>query len=75
MFEFKVIELRPEGQAIEQIKAKGYADKYRALGQSIHLIGAEFSSDSRNICRLRGGACLIVPSLAQALRSGHLAYP
>ena len=49
MFEFKVIELRPEGQAIEQIKAKGYADKYRALGQPIHFIGVEFSRESCNI--------------------------
>ena len=45
----KVVELLPEGKAIDQIKAKGYVDKYRALGQPIHLIGVEFSRESRNI--------------------------
>ena len=49
LFEFKVVELLPEGKAIDQLKAKGYADKYRALGQPIHLIGVEFSRESRNI--------------------------
>ena len=52
MFEFKVVELLPEGKAIEQLKAKGYVDKYRALGQPIHLIGVEFSRESRNIVGL-----------------------
>ncbi|MEZ5537819.1 MAG: PD-(D/E)XK nuclease domain-containing protein [Thiolinea sp.] len=49
IFEFKVVELVPEGKALQQIKDKGYADKYRAGGQSIHLIGVEFSKDERNI--------------------------
>jgi hypothetical protein len=39
LFEFKVVELTPEGQALQQIKDKGYADKYRAEGLPIHLIG------------------------------------
>ena len=49
MFEFKVVELLPEGKAIDQIKARGYVDEYRALGQPIHLTGVEFSRDSRDI--------------------------
>ena len=49
LFEFKVVESLPDGRAIEQIKAKGYAEKYRALGHPIHLIGVEFSRESRNI--------------------------
>ncbi len=49
IFEFKVVELVPEGRALQQIKDKGYAEKYRGLGQPIHLIGIEFSKDSRNI--------------------------
>jgi hypothetical protein len=28
---------------------KGYADKYRQRGEPIHLIGVEFSKDSRNV--------------------------
>ena len=47
IFEFKVVELVPEQRALQQIKDRGYADKYRALGQPIHLIGIEFSRDQR----------------------------
>jgi hypothetical protein len=49
IFEFKVVELVPEGNALQQIKDKAYADKYRSLNQPIHLIGVEFSKDTRNI--------------------------
>ena len=49
LFEFKVVELAPERAAMAQLKAKGYADKYRDLGQPIHLIGVEFSRETRNI--------------------------
>jgi len=49
IFEFKVVELVPNGNALQQIKDKNYADKYKASGQPIHLIGVEFSKDSRNI--------------------------
>ena len=49
IFEFKVVELVPEGRALQQIKDKHYADKYKASGQPIYLIGVEFSKDSRNI--------------------------
>jgi hypothetical protein len=49
IFEFKVVELVPEGRALQQIKDKGYADKFMALKQPVHLIGVEFSKDNRNI--------------------------
>jgi PD-(D/E)XK nuclease superfamily len=49
VFEFKVVELVPEGKALQQIKERGYADKYRGRGEPIHLVGVEFSRDSRNI--------------------------
>ena len=49
LFEFKVVELTPEGRALQQIKDKGYADKYRARGEPIHLIGVAFSKASCNI--------------------------
>ena len=49
LFEFKVVELTPEGCALQQIKDRGYADKYRAEGATIHLIGVEFSKETRNI--------------------------
>ena len=49
LFELKVVELAPEGGAMAQLKARGYADNYRGLGQPIHLIGVEFSWEARNI--------------------------
>ena len=49
LFEFKVVELVPEGRAMQQLKDKGYADKYRSRNEPIHLIGVEFSRDTRNI--------------------------
>ena len=49
LFEFKVVELASAGAALAQLQARGYADKYRALGQPIYLIGVEFSKDQRNL--------------------------
>ena len=49
LFEFKVVELAPKGAAMAQLRAKGYAEKYRDLGEPIHLIGVEFSRETRNI--------------------------
>jgi hypothetical protein len=49
IFEFKVVELISDSSALEQIKAKGYAEKYRSEGWPITLIGVEFSRNSRNI--------------------------
>jgi hypothetical protein len=49
LFEFKVVELTPAGQALQQLKDMGYADKYRARGEPVHLIGVAFSKASRNI--------------------------
>ena len=39
----------PAGAAMAQLKAKQYADKYRASGQPIYLMGVEFSKESRNL--------------------------
>ena len=49
LFEFKVVELEPEGKAMAQLKERRYADKYRHLGQPIHLIAVEFSKEARNL--------------------------
>jgi hypothetical protein len=49
LFEFKVVEQVPEGKAIEQLKAKHYADKYRSRNLPIQLIGVEFSREQRQI--------------------------
>ena len=49
LFEFKVVELEPAGAATAQLQERGYADKYRSLGQPIYLIGVEFSKETRNL--------------------------
>ena len=49
LFEFKVVELASAGAAMTQLKERQYADKYRSLGQPIHLIAVEFSKDERNL--------------------------
>lgn len=49
LFEFKVVDLLPQGRALQQIKDKGYAGKYLARGEPVHLVGVEFSRADRNI--------------------------
>lgn len=49
LFEFKVVELVPQGKALEQIIQRGYADKYRHRGEPIYLIGVEFSKQERSV--------------------------
>ncbi len=49
IFEFKVVKEKATGEAIQQIKTKNYAQKYRALQLPIYLIGVEFSCDSKNV--------------------------
>ena len=49
LFEFKVVGMAPEGAAMEQLKRRRYADKYRASGQPIWLVGVEFSREARNL--------------------------
>ena len=49
LFEFKVVELAPPGSALAQLQERDYAAKYRGRGEPIHLIGVEFSRDTRNV--------------------------
>ena len=49
LFEFKVVEMAPPGSAMAQLRERGYADKYRGRGEPIHLIGVEFSRQTRNV--------------------------
>ncbi len=49
LFESGIVELTPEGRALQQIKVRGYTDNFRAPGQPIHLIGVEFSKESRAV--------------------------
>lgn len=45
----KIVELAPEGRALQQIQDKGHADKDRAEGLPSHLIGIEFSRKRRGV--------------------------
>ncbi len=47
IIEFKVVELTGEGATLEQIKSRGYAEKF--AGREVYLIGVEFSSAERNV--------------------------
>ena len=49
LFEFKVAEMAPPGSALAQLRERRYADRYRAAGDPIHLVGVEFSRATRNI--------------------------
>ncbi len=51
--EFKVVEMTPPGSALAQLRERGYADTYRGRGEPIHLIGVEFSRETRNVQRDR----------------------
>ena len=49
LFEFKVAEMAPPGSALAQLRERRYADNYRGGGEPIHLIGVEFSRETRNV--------------------------
>ena len=49
LFEFKVVEMTPPGSALAQLQERNYAAKYRGGGEPIHLVGVEFSRDTRNV--------------------------
>ncbi len=49
VFEFKVVEHTAKGDALAQIKALGYADKYLGRGEPVHLVGIEFGRVARNL--------------------------
>ena len=44
-----MVDETPKGEAMRQLKEKGYADKHRHSGQPIHLIGVEFSRQDHKI--------------------------
>jgi len=49
IIEFKVVEEKEEGKALEQIKNKKYYEKYIGKYNEIYLIGIEFSKKDKNI--------------------------
>ena len=58
VMEFKMAEEDEETEAaldraISQIRDRGYADRYRGRGEPIHLIGAVFGREERNLLAVR----------------------
>ena len=49
LFEFKVAERAAAGAALAQLQDRRYAEKYRGRGVPIHLIGVEFSQETRSL--------------------------
>ena len=49
LFEFKMAQRAGQGGALAQMKARRYADKYRAPDRLVHLIGVEIDAASRNL--------------------------
>lgn len=49
IFEFKVVEDAPTGQALEQVRARRYAQKYQGRNEPIYLIGIEFSKKTHTV--------------------------
>ena len=49
LFEFKVVERQAGGEALAQIRTRGYADKYLGRSEPVHLIGITFGRAERNL--------------------------
>ena len=49
LFEFKLAERFPGVSPLQQIRERGYADKFAAEGLPIHCIGIVFSEQARNV--------------------------
>ena len=45
----KVAELSPPGSALARLRERDYAARYRGRGEPIHVIGVEFSRQTRNV--------------------------
>ena len=51
LLELKVQERAGPRSAMDQLKARGYAEKYHRLGEPVYLLGLEFSERTRNLAR------------------------
>ena len=53
LFEFKTVPgSRGSGRALRQLKAKGYAHQHLGSGKPVHMVGVEFSRETRNVARV-----------------------
>ena len=49
LFEFKLLERAGTGAAMKELRKRGSADKYRHLGEPLHLVAVEFSLETRKL--------------------------
>ncbi len=49
VFEFKMRDRAGAEVALRQLKERGYADRYLGQGEPVHLVGLEFSAETRNL--------------------------
>ena len=49
LFELKIDERASPGAALAQLRERGYADRWRRRGRTIHLVGIHFSEESRTV--------------------------
>ncbi len=52
LFKFKVRERAGGVSALAQLRARGYATKYRTGQRAVHLVGVEFSERTRNVVQI-----------------------
>ena len=58
VFEFKMADEEDDSDsvaqsAIDQIRERGYAEKYRDRGEPVHLVGVVFSEKLRNLAEVK----------------------
>ncbi len=51
VFELKVLGPASEGDAMQQLRDRGHAEKYRGQGRRVHLVGVELDPRKRNVAR------------------------
>ncbi len=56
VFEFKMRERAGPRAALAQLKSRGYADRYRGLGEPIYLVGVQFSVKTREVTHFEAQA-------------------
>ena len=71
LFEFKVVEMAPPGSALAQLQERDYAAKYRGRGEPIHLIGVEFSRETRNVTAFEVGIIYLTTQTADGGCARH----
>ena len=49
VFEFKMSDRAGAGAALRQLRERGYVDRYLGRGEPVHLVGLEFSAETRNL--------------------------